>query len=39
VDTFVVKGTNIGDVSKVVIAHDNAGLQSAWHCRQVRLVL
>ncbi len=36
VDNFVVKGTNVGDVQKVLIWHDNSGLGSDWHLQQVR---
>ncbi len=36
VDTFVVKGTDIGDVTRVIIGHDNSGPGPAWHCKQVR---
>lgn len=36
VDNFVVKGTNVGDVQKVVIWHDNSGLGGDWHLQQVR---
>ncbi|KAF5837533.1 hypothetical protein DUNSADRAFT_4226 [Dunaliella salina] len=34
-DMFVVRGTDIGDVEKVVISHDNSGAGPAWHCQQV----
>ncbi|KAG1672531.1 hypothetical protein FOA52_002840, partial [Chlamydomonas sp. UWO 241] len=34
-DVFVVKGTAIGDIEKVVIWHDNKGLGAAWHLQQV----
>lgn len=35
VDVFSVKGSDIGDITKVIISHDNSGIGSAWHCQQV----
>lgn len=35
-DVFKFKATNVGDVQKVAIRHDNAGLAADWHCQQVR---
>ncbi|KAG2450199.1 hypothetical protein HYH02_000301 [Chlamydomonas schloesseri] len=37
VDNFVVKGTNVGDVQKVVIWHDNSGMGADWHLQQVEV--
>eukprot|EP00798_Chlamydomonas_sp_ICE-L_P018432 gene18432-24908_t len=34
-DTFVVKGTDIGDVEKVIVWHDNAMMGSAWHLQSI----
>ena len=34
-DVFVVKGTDIGDIQKVVVWHDNSGPGPAWHLQQV----
>jgi hypothetical protein len=34
-DLFVVKGTEIGDLERIVISHDNSGVGSSWHCQQV----
>ena len=34
-DTFVIKGTDIGDVQRIVIWHDDSGLGSDWHLQQV----
>ena len=34
-DVFVVKGTDIGDVQRVVVWHDNSGPGPAWHLQQV----
>ncbi len=31
----MIKGTDVGDVNKVVISHDNTGLGPAWHCQEV----
>ena len=36
-DVFVVKGTDINDVKKVVIWHDNAGIGAAWHLASVEV--
>jgi hypothetical protein len=35
VDNFIIKGTDVGDISKVVISHDDSGIGSAWLCQQV----
>ena len=35
VDMFVVKGTDIGDIQRVVVWHDNSGPGPAWHLQQV----
>ena len=32
----MVKGTDIGDVQKIVVWHDNSGPGPAWHLQQVR---
>ncbi|KAJ9526209.1 hypothetical protein QJQ45_009677 [Haematococcus lacustris] len=37
VDQFLVKGSDVGDVTRVVISHDNSGVGSAWHCQQVEV--
>ncbi|KAG2499991.1 hypothetical protein HYH03_002273 [Edaphochlamys debaryana] len=37
VDHFVVKGTNIGDVQRIVVWHDNSGIGSDWHLQQVEV--
>ncbi|KXZ56858.1 hypothetical protein GPECTOR_1g774 [Gonium pectorale] len=37
VDNFVVKGTNIGDVQRVIIQHDNSGIGPDWHLQQVEV--
>ena len=34
-DQFRFKATDIGDVEKVVIRHDNWGLSPDWHLQQV----
>ena len=34
-DVFAVKGTDIGDVQRVVVWHDNSGPGPAWHLQQV----
>jgi hypothetical protein len=36
-DVFVVKGTDIGDVQKVTIWHDNSGVGAAWHLASVEV--
>lgn len=33
-----IKGTNVGDVQKVAIRHDNWGLSPDWHCQQVSML-
>ena len=35
VDTFVVKGTDVGDLQRLVIWTDDSGLGSDWHLQQV----
>lgn len=37
-DAFVIRGSDIGEISKAVIWHDNAGLSAAWHLQQVEVV-
>ncbi|GLC44364.1 hypothetical protein PLESTF_000049800 [Pleodorina starrii] len=37
VDNFIVKATNIGELQRVVIWHDNSGLGSDWHLQQVEV--
>ena len=36
VDTFKIKGSDVGDVQKVIIRHDDSGVGSDWHLAQVR---
>jgi hypothetical protein len=35
VDTFKIKGSDVGDVQKVIIRHDDSGIGSDWHLAQV----
>lgn len=35
VDLFVVKATDIGDIERVIMSHDDSGAGSAWHLQQV----
>lgn len=35
VDVFVIKSSDIGDIERVVISHDDSGVGSAWHCQMV----
>ena len=35
-DTFKIKGSDVGNVQKVVIRHDNSGMGSDWHLEMVR---
>ena len=37
VDQFVVKGTDIGDIQRIVVWHDNSGPGPAWHLQQVEV--
>ncbi|PNH12713.1 Lipoxygenase y domain-containing protein 1 [Tetrabaena socialis] len=37
VDNFVVRGSNVGDVQRVVIWHDDKFPGSDWHCQQVEV--
>ncbi|GFR41097.1 hypothetical protein Agub_g1741 [Astrephomene gubernaculifera] len=36
-DTFKIKGSDVGNVQKVVIRHDNTGMGSDWHLEQVEV--
>uniref|UniRef100_A0A7S3VHN2 PLAT domain-containing protein n=1 Tax=Dunaliella tertiolecta TaxID=3047 RepID=A0A7S3VHN2_DUNTE len=36
-DVFKIKGSSLGDVQKVVIKHNNAGMSPDWHLRQVEV--
>lgn len=35
--TLQIKATNVGELKKIAIRHDNAGLSPDWHCSQVRV--
>ena len=39
IDMFVVRGTEIGDIERIAISHDNSGAGPAWHCQQVGMHL
>ncbi len=34
-DVFKFKASDVGDLEKVVIRHDNSGLSADWHLSQV----
>ncbi len=36
-DTFKIKGSDVGNVQKVVIRHDNSGMGPDWHLEQVSM--
>ena len=37
-DKFVIKGSDVGEIQKIVIRHDNAGMGPDWHLQQVSYV-
>ena len=37
-DTFDVTASNVGDLQRVVIRHDNSGIGAAWHLDQASKV-
>ncbi len=34
-DNFIVKGSDVGEVHRIVVWHDDTGLGSDWHLQQV----
>ncbi len=34
-DTFTIKASDVGDINRLVIWHDDAGMGSDWHLHQV----
>lgn len=37
-DEFVIKGSDVGEITKLVIWHDNSALAADWHLQQVEVV-
>lgn len=35
-DTFDVPGVDVGDITHILVGHDNKGMGAAWHLQQVR---
>jgi hypothetical protein len=35
IDHFIIKATNVGELQRIVIWHDNSGLGADWHLQQV----
>lgn len=36
-DEFKIQGSDVGDLERIVIRHDNTGFSADWHLQQVRL--
>jgi len=37
-DTFDVPGVDVGDITHILVGHDNKGMGAAWHLQQVEVV-